>query len=46
MVSVEFRLMVFASGWSGVDASALIRSVDAMRESLQSMAALPEPTLA
>ena len=35
-----------ASGWSGVDTSSLIRSLDAMRDRLQSLAALPEPTLA
>lgn len=46
MVYVECRLMVFASGWSGVDASGLIRSVDAMRDRMQSLAALPEPSLA
>lgn len=44
MVYVEFRLMVFATGWSGLDASRLISSVDAMRERLQSLAMLPEPS--
>jgi hypothetical protein len=44
MVYVEFTLMVFATGWSGVDASRLIRAVDAMRERMQSLAMLPEPS--
>jgi hypothetical protein len=44
MVYVEFTLMVFATGWSGVDASRLIRAVDAMRDRMQSLAALPEPS--
>jgi hypothetical protein len=46
IVYVEFKLIAFASGWSGVDASRLIQSIDAMRDRLQSLAALPEPTLA
>jgi hypothetical protein len=46
MVNVEFKLVVYASGWRGVDASSLIRSLDAMRDRLQSLAVLPEPTLA
>jgi len=46
MVSVEFKLTVYASGWRGVDTSTLIASLDAMRDRLQSLAALPEPTLA
>ena len=46
MVHVEIKLTVYASGWSGVDTSSLIRSLDAMRDRLQSLAALPEPTLA
>jgi hypothetical protein len=46
MVYVQFTLLVFASGWTGVDASRLIRAVDAMREQLQSLAMLPEPSLA
>jgi hypothetical protein len=43
MVYVQFTLMVFASGWSGIDASRLIGAVDAMRDRMQSLAALPEP---
>ncbi len=46
MVYLEFKLTVYASGWNGVDASSLIHSFDAMRDRLQSLAALPEPTLA
>jgi hypothetical protein len=46
LVYVEFRLIAFASGWRGVDASRLIHSIDAMRDRLQALAALPEPTLA
>jgi hypothetical protein len=46
MVYVQFTLLVFASGWTGVDASRLIRAVDAMRDRMQSLAALPEPSLA
>jgi hypothetical protein len=46
MVYVEIKLTVYASGWSGVDTSSLICSLDAMRDRLQSLAALPEPTLA
>jgi len=46
MARVEIKLTVYASGWSGVDTSSLIRSLDAMRDRLQTLAALPEPTLA
>jgi len=46
MLYVEIKLTVYASGWRGVDTSSLIRSLDAMRDRLQSLAALPEPTLA
>ena len=46
LVYVEFRLIAFASGWRGVDASRLIHCIDAMRDRLQALAALPEPTLA
>jgi len=44
MVYVEFTLMVFATGWSGLDVSRLMRSVDEMRERMQSLAMLPEPS--
>lgn len=44
MVYVEFTLMVFATGWSGLDVSRLMHSVDEMRERLQSLAMLPEPS--
>jgi hypothetical protein len=44
MVYVEFTLMVFATGWSGLDVSRLMRSVDEMRERLQSLAMMPEPS--
>jgi hypothetical protein len=46
LACVEFKLTVYATGWSGMDASRLMRSVDAMRERMQSLAALPKPTLA
>jgi len=44
MIYVEFTLLVFATGWSGLDASRLISAVDAMRERMQSLAMLPEPS--
>jgi hypothetical protein len=44
MICVELTLIVFATGWSGVDVSRLMRSVDAMRERMQSLAMLPEPS--
>lgn len=46
MLHVELKLIAFALGWSGVDASSVIRSFDAMRDRLQSLTVLPEPTLA
>ena len=46
MAYLELKLTVYASGWRGVDATSLIRSFDAMRDRLQALAALPEPTLA
>ena len=46
MAYIEFKLAVYASGWSGMDTSSLMRSLDVMRDRLQSLAALPEPTLA
>jgi len=46
MAYIEFKLAVYASGWSGMDTSSLMRWLDVMRDRLQSLAALPEPTLA
>jgi len=46
MLYVEFRLAIYASGWKGVDASALIASLNGMRDSLQTLAAVVEPSAA
>jgi len=46
MVYVEFRLAIYATGWKGVDARALIASLNSMRDSLQVLAAAVEPSLA
>jgi hypothetical protein len=46
MVYVEFRLVIYASGWKGVDATGLIASLNAMRDNMRTLAAVVEPTLA
>lgn len=46
MVYVEFRLAIYANGWKGVDASGLIASLNMMRDSLQTLAAVAEPSAA
>lgn len=46
MMYVEFKVALYASGWRGVDASGLIASLNAMRDRLQVLAAIAEPTAA
>jgi len=45
MTVVEFRLILYRSGWTGVsvDVGDLVRSVDAVRVQLQSLAAIIQP---
>lgn len=43
MMQVEFKLILYGFGWSGVDASGLVRSLDAMRAQLQSLVAVAQP---
>jgi hypothetical protein len=46
MLQVEFKLVLYGFGWSTVDASGLVRSLDGMRTQLQSMVAVAEPSAA
>jgi len=46
MMYVEFKLVIYASGWRGADASGLIASLNAMRDKLQVLSALAAPTVA
>ena len=46
MLAVDFKLIIYASGWRGADASGLIASLHAMRDRLQVLAAMAEPTMA
>jgi hypothetical protein len=46
MLAVEFKLAMYSFGWKGVDAGALIRVLNTMRDRLQVLAAIPEPTVA
>jgi len=46
MLAVEFKLAMYAGGWKGIDASGLIASLGAMRDRLQTLAAMAEPTVA
>jgi len=44
MLYVEIRLAIYASGWKGIDASGLIAPLNAMRDRLQVLSAMAEPT--
>jgi len=46
MLAVEFKLAIYGLGWKGVDVSALIASLNAMRDRLQTLAAIAVPTAA
>jgi hypothetical protein len=46
MLYVEFKLAAYALGWRGIDASDLITSLNAMRDRLQVLTAIAEPTVA
>jgi len=46
MMSVEIKLIPYELGWSGVDVSGLLRSLQRMRTQLESLAAAAEPSMA
>lgn len=46
MLYVEFRLAIYTTGWTGVDASGLIAPLNAMRDNLRTLAAVVEPSAA
>jgi|SRR5579863_504526 len=43
MMCAEAKLMLYGFGWRGVDATALVHSLDAMRAHLQSLVAVAQP---
>ena len=43
MMHLEYKLTLYSLGWKGVDASALVQSLDAMRAQLQAFSALAAP---
>ncbi len=45
MLYVEFKLAIYACGWRGVDASGLIASLNTMRDRLQTLQRIAEPTV-
>ena len=46
VISVEVRLVLYRIGWVGIDASSLTGTLNAIREQLQSSAALAQPAKA
>jgi hypothetical protein len=46
MLCVEFKLAGYVVGWRGVDASGLIASLNTMRDGLQALSRIAEPTVA
>jgi hypothetical protein len=43
MMHMEYKLTLYSLGWKGVDTSALVQSLDAMRAQLQALSALAAP---
>jgi hypothetical protein len=46
MLAVEFKLAIYGLGWKGVEVRGLIVSLNAMRDRLQTLAAVVEPSVA
>ena len=46
MLAVEFKLVLYSFGWTGVDVRTLIPVLNTMRERLQVLAAIPQPMAA
>jgi len=46
MLCLEYKLTIYGLGWKGVDASALVHGLDAMRAQLQALSALAAPSAA
>ena len=45
MMRIEVKLIIFSLGWNGIDTSGLIDSLDTLRNHLQGLVAIAEPSL-